>query len=93
MNFCFYYFLSLAYVEFLTRPKRDPKSFLMVVPMMIYQLKGASITFYWGEEQQHSFDKIKVALATTPILAIVDPQKLFLVETNVVQKQWVRFSF
>ena len=29
MNFCLYYFLSLAYVEFLTRPKRDPKSFLM----------------------------------------------------------------
>ena len=29
MNFCFSYFLSLAYVGFLTRPKRDPKIFLM----------------------------------------------------------------
>ena len=41
---------------------------------MVDQLKGATITFHWGEEQQQSFDKLKVVLATAPILAIVDPQ-------------------
>ena len=33
---------------------------------MTDQLKGAAITFHWGEEQQQSFDKLKVALATAP---------------------------
>ncbi|MCO5557030.1 hypothetical protein L7F22_010585 [Adiantum nelumboides] len=50
---------------------------------MIDQLKGKGKTFTWGEEQQRSFDKLKVDLASTPILAIVDPTKPFVVETDV----------
>ena len=33
-------------------------------------------------EEQRSFDKLKVAIATTPILAVVDPHKPFVVETD-----------
>ena len=51
---------------------------------MTNQLKGAAIPFHWGEEQQQSFDKLKVA--TAPILAIVNPQKPFVVETDASAK-------
>ncbi|MCO5582166.1 hypothetical protein L7F22_036056 [Adiantum nelumboides] len=37
-------------------------------------------------EQQHSFDTIKQALATAPILAIVDPTKPFVVEIDASDK-------
>ena len=53
---------------------------------MADQLKGVAITFHWGEEQQRNFDKLKVALAIAPILAIVDPQKPFVVETDASAK-------
>ena len=53
---------------------------------MIDQLKGAAITFHWGEEQQPSFDKLKVALANAPTLAFVDPHKPFVVETDASAK-------
>ena len=49
-------------------------------------MKGAAITFHWGEEQQQSFDKLTVVLDTAPILAIVDPQKPFVVEMDASGK-------
>ena len=53
----------------------------IAVPM-IDQLKAKGKNFTWNKEQQASFDKIKVALASAPILAIVDPTKPFVVEIN-----------
>ena len=49
---------------------------------MTDQLKAKGKTFTWNKEQQASFNKIKVALASAPILAIVDPTKPFVVETD-----------
>ena len=53
----------------------------IVVPMT-NQLKAKGHNFFLGEKQQHSFDKLKVAIATTPILVVFDPHKPFVVETN-----------
>ena len=36
----------------------------------------------WGLEQQSSFEKLKIAIATAPILVVVDPRKPFVVETD-----------
>ena len=52
----------------------------ITVPMMD-QLKGKGKSFTWGDAQQRSFETLKVALAATPILVIVDPTKPFVVET------------
>ena len=49
---------------------------------MTNQLKAKGHNFFWGEEQQCSFDKLKVAIAIAPLLAIVDPHKPFVVEIN-----------
>ena len=46
------------------------------------QLKAQGKSFTWGSEQQSSFEKLKVAIATTPILVVVDPRKPFVVETD-----------
>ena len=49
---------------------------------MMDQLKDACKYFQWGPIEQSNFDKLKVALATRPSLAIVDPHKPFVVETD-----------
>ena len=48
--------------------------------------KSKGKNFTWQEEQQHSFDTIKQALAIVPILAIVDPTKSFLVAIDASEK-------
>ena len=47
---------------------------------LIIWLKSKEIS--WGEAQQKSFKKLKVALAVAPILDIVDPNELFVLETD-----------
>ena len=49
---------------------------------MTNQLQLTSKDISWGETQQKSFEKLKVALATAPILHIVDPNQPFVLETN-----------
>ena len=53
---------------------------------MTDQLKGSRKSFHWGDDQQHSFKKLKVALPFPPILAIVDPHKPFVLKTNASAK-------
>ena len=50
--------------------------------MMTNQLKDKGHSYSWGEEQQRNFDKLKVAIAIAPILAILDPCKPLVVETD-----------
>ena len=54
---------------------------------MTDQLKGTGKSFQWGDEQQRSFEKLKVALTMAPILAIVDPHKPFVLELTLVQRR------
>ena len=49
---------------------------------MTYQLQLKSKNIILGEAQQKSFEKLKVALAVAPILDIVDPNELFVLETD-----------
>ena len=53
---------------------------------MTNQLKEKGKTFAWQEKHQYNFDKIKQALATTSILAIVNPKKPFKMETTASDK-------
>ena len=49
---------------------------------MTDQLKGKGRHFVWAKAQQKSFDKLKIAIASEPVLAIVDPNQPFVVETD-----------
>ncbi|MCO5604546.1 hypothetical protein L7F22_058713 [Adiantum nelumboides] len=71
--------IFLGLVGFYRKYVRD---YAKIVVPMTDQLKGKGKTFTWGEEQQRSFEKLKIALASAPILAIVDPTKPFVVETD-----------
>ena len=44
---------------------------------MMNQLKAQGRSFTRGSEQQSSFEKLKVAIATAPVLVVVDPRKPF----------------
>ena len=49
---------------------------------MTDQLRSKSKDISWGEDQHRSFEKLKVALAVAPILDIVDPNKLFVLDID-----------
>ena len=49
---------------------------------MTNKLKAKGHNFFWGEKQQRNFDKLKVAIATAPILVIFYPHKPFVVEID-----------
>ena len=49
---------------------------------MTDQLGSKSKEISWGEAQQRSFEKLKVALAVALILDIVDPNEPFVLETD-----------
>ncbi len=46
------------------------------------QLKTKTKNISWGDSQQKSFDKLKVAIAGAPILTIADPNKPFILEKD-----------
>ena len=58
------------------------REYAKIAVPMTNQLKGKGKTFEWGEDQKKSMQKLKVAIATAPILYIVDPNKPFVVETD-----------
>ena len=45
--------------------------------------------FVWTAEHQESFDKLKEALTSTPILAYPNYSKKFILETDTSLKGWV----
>ena len=49
---------------------------------MTDQLRSKSKEISWGEAQQRSFEKLKVALAIAPVLDTVDPNEPFVSETD-----------
>ena len=44
------------------------------------------LPFHWSPECQESFEKLKEALITTPVLSYLDYSKLFLLETDASLK-------
>ena len=62
------------------------RDYSKIYVLMTDQLRKKSKEISWGEAQQRSFEKLKVALAVAPILDIVDPNKPFVLETNASGK-------
>ena len=58
------------------------RDYAKIAVPMTDQLKAQGRAFDWGENQQRSFDKLKVAIATASLLAIVDPYKPFVLEID-----------
>jgi len=56
----------------------------LAVPLT--EVSAASKPFYWGEEQQTSFDALKEALSAAPILAHPDPSKPYTLYTDASDK-------
>ena len=46
-------------------------------------MQKKSVRFIWSQQCQDSFDKLKYLLTTAPILKIADPNKDFVVFTDV----------
>ena len=58
------------------------KDYAKVAVPLTDQLKAKGCNFFWGKEQQRSFDRLKLAIATAPLLSVVDPHKSFVVEID-----------
>ncbi|MCO5558830.1 hypothetical protein L7F22_012418 [Adiantum nelumboides] len=58
------------------------KDYAKIVVPLTDQLRTKTKNISWGESQQRSFDKLKVAIAAAPVLTIVDPNKPFVLETD-----------
>ena len=57
----------------------------MILSPLTSLLKKGSL-FVWTQEQQQSFQALKDALTTTPILALPDLNKPFVIETDAFDK-------
>ena len=57
--------------------------FFSKIAYPITTLQKKIVRFIWSQQCQNSFDKLKYLLTITPILKIVDPDKDFLVCTDV----------
>ena len=44
--------------------------------------EGSKKQFHWGEEQETAFRDLKAAICTAPVLALPDPKKEFIVQTD-----------
>ena len=51
----------------------------------LYKLTGKN-KFHWGEEQQASFELLKEAMTTTPVLAYPDPEGTFILDCDASDK-------
>ena len=57
------------------------QNYAKIAVPMTDQLKGKGSTFTWDEPQRTSIEKLKVAIATAPVLKVADPNEPFVVET------------
>ena len=53
---------------------------LIVSPL--HALKGVKHIFQWGSKEKHAFDTLKEKTSTTPVLALLDLQQPFDIETD-----------
>ena len=68
----------LGTVNFLRRYAKD----FSAIDFPLSQLTSVKIPFSWGVEHQISFDRIKEVLTCNPVLALPDPSKPFVLETD-----------
>ena len=68
----------LGTVNFLRRYAKD----LSEIAFPLSQLTSVKVPFSWGAEHQSAFEKIKEVMTCTPVLALPDPSKPFVLETD-----------
>ena len=56
----------------------------MKLPLV--KLLHKDVKWNWGQEQQESFEKLKMALVSTPVLARPDFSKRFTVQTDAIDE-------
>ena len=48
-------------------------------------LLGKGIVWHWGPAEQGAFDSLKNALTATPVLALADAAKPYVIKTNALE--------